>query len=244
MRRLASACFALLTLGPVPAMAADMPVKAPPAAPPPPVATWTGCYVGGNVGGGWAREKYTDPLALPFPAPLANHTAEGVVGGGQVGCDFQFGNWVIGAQGMFDGADLNGNHLFGEIFKTHIPWFATATARVGYAFSPEFLLYVKGGGAWKRDEERIIDPVFLVVEGAADVTRTGGTVGGGFEWQFWKNVSFFAEYDYLAFGTKRVIFAAFPEPGEVGPLPPFPLDIQQNVSVVVAGFNWRFGPWH
>jgi outer membrane immunogenic protein len=246
MKHILSAGLAVLALGAVPAGAADirMPTKAPPAVAPAPVATWTGCYIGGNVGGGWADEKYSDPLVLPPDNFLGKHTATGVVGGGQVGCDFQVGNFVIGAQGMFDAADLTGEHLFGDIFHTHIPWFATATARLGYAFQPDFLVYVKGGAAWKRQEETIIDPVFLVVEGAASTDRTGGTVGAGFEWRFWNNLSFFAEYNYLAFGTKRITFAAFPEPGEVGPLPPFPLDIQENMSVVVAGFNWRFGPFH
>src|SRR5690242_4704160 len=112
MKQLARACIAVLALGIVPASAADlrMPTKAPPLAPAP-VATWTGCYVGANIGGAWANEDYVDPLAIP-PAPLGGHTASGVIGGGQVGCDYQFGNFVIGARGMFDGADLTGNHVF------------------------------------------------------------------------------------------------------------------------------------
>lgn len=242
MRYLAGACLALLAFGSIPTDAADLrvPARTPLAAPVVPVVTWTGCYIGGNVGGGWAYERYSDPLAAPPENFLANHTASGVVGGGQVGCDLQYGNWVIGAQGMFNAADLTGEHLFDEIFHTKIPWFATATGRVGYAFQPDFLVYLKGGAAFKRQEESIIDPVFLVVEAGANTTRTGATVGGGFEWRFWSNWSFFAEYNHVMFGTRRITFTSFGEPGEPAG-PPFPLDIRENVSVVIAGFNFRFG---
>ncbi len=41
------------------AFAADMPLKAPPP-PPAPVFTWTGCYLGGSVGGIWRQTNNTD----------------------------------------------------------------------------------------------------------------------------------------------------------------------------------------
>jgi outer membrane immunogenic protein len=238
MKHLAqTACMALLALAAVPASGADlgrMPTKAPVAAPIAPAVTWTGCYIGGNVGGGWAREKYTDPLAPAAEAFLGSHTASGVVGGGQVGCDYQFGQFVIGARGMFDAADLKGNHLLpgeGDVFDTRIPWFATATGRLGWAFQPNFLLYVKGGGAWKRQEETITD--LGVVEGVARRDRSGWDVGGGFEWQFFPGWSVFAEFNYMDFGTKRISFTA---PGAA----PFPLDIREQISMAVVGVNWRF----
>src|SRR5262245_22432747 len=240
MKRFAFACLAVAALGAAPASAADqrMPTKAPPLAAPAPVVTWTGCYIGVNVGGGFASEKYRDPLAAPPDDFLGKHDANGVVGGGQIGCDYQFGAWLIGAQGMFDGADLTGDHLFdGDVFHTRIPWFATATGRIGWLPDPSFLLYVKGGGAWKRQEETIIDAGIL--EAAATKTRSGYVAGGGFEWRFWPNWSFFAEYNYLGFNnSSNLTFAAF----EAGALP-FPLEVKEHVSVVVAGVNWRFAPW-
>jgi outer membrane immunogenic protein len=56
--------------------------SAAPAAP----STWTGCYLGANVGYGWAPANWSDN-ALQFAA----HSANGVVGGGQIGCDYQSG---------------------------------------------------------------------------------------------------------------------------------------------------------
>ena len=113
-----------------------------------PVYAWTGCYVGGNLGGGWASKEYTDPLAVPPENILGSHTADGFAGGGQIGCDYQLGSWVLGVQGLLDGSDLRARHLaLGDFYATEIRWFATTTARLGYAFQPNLLAYVRGGAA-------------------------------------------------------------------------------------------------
>jgi len=57
------ASVAFSVLGTAVAGAADMPVKAPPPLPPPvPVFSWTGFYVGGNIGGAWGNNRWTDTL--------------------------------------------------------------------------------------------------------------------------------------------------------------------------------------
>ncbi len=61
-------CVAVFSmLGATSAAAADLPVKAPIyKAPPATVATWTGCYFGGNVGYGWSPTKWRDPVFGTF----------------------------------------------------------------------------------------------------------------------------------------------------------------------------------
>src|SRR5206468_6342359 len=95
MKKILYASLAIAALVASPALAADMRapvVKAPPM--PAPIYTWTGCYIGGNVGWGRTETRITD-----FETGLddGRHTADGIVGGGQVGCDYQFAsNWVLG----------------------------------------------------------------------------------------------------------------------------------------------------
>ena len=85
---------AVLALAGTPVFAADMAVKAPPPAPPSaPVYSWTGCYVGGNVGLGWSRQSQNriDQFGVgPAPASYGVETDTSLVGGAQVGCDYQF----------------------------------------------------------------------------------------------------------------------------------------------------------
>src|SRR5262245_27774680 len=151
MRRLVSACVAVLAIGTLPASAADVPLRYPAKGPPliaPIGPTWTGCFLGFNVGGGWAHKQYNDPI---LGLDLESNHVTGVVGGGQIGCDYQVGVVVVGVQGMFNGAHLEGRHFVNPIFnfiETKIPWYATATARVGFAVNPYLLAYVRGGVAW------------------------------------------------------------------------------------------------
>lgn len=229
------------------AFAADMPAKAPVARPAPaPVANWTGCYIGGNIGYGWAPTKWNDN-GIEF----ASHTVDGIVGGGQVGCDYQVDRWVFGIQGMFDGAGMKGSsaNLFldpagGVVDESKITWFATLTGRLGYTVEPRTLLYVKGGIAWVHSKFNeccqptvlFLDEIGALLDGTASVTRTGWTVGGGLEHMFAPNWSAFIEYNYIGLGTDTVTFSPINNaPG------PFNYHIEQNVHTVLVGLNYRFG---
>ena len=205
-----------------------MAVKAPLKAPQPPVYTWTGCYLGGNLGGGWAHKE--------FHFDTENEgtlDASGFVGGGQIGCDYQLApNFVIGAQGMFDGASIKGTdedpNDDGDFYPTTLHWFATATARVGFLASPSLLIYAKGGAAWVRDSY-----VYKLNEDTADVTRSGWDAGGGLEWMFAPGWSAFVEYDHMDFGSKDIFLA--PVSSGSG----FTENIKQTVDKALVGVNWR-----
>jgi outer membrane immunogenic protein len=85
------------------ASAADLGARAPapyqPPPPPPPVFSWSSCYIGANIGGGWASQTSNDVAGAVtgvIGADLGSHTASGFIGGGQIGCDYQAGVWVFG----------------------------------------------------------------------------------------------------------------------------------------------------
>jgi outer membrane immunogenic protein len=234
---LASAALGTLFIG-NPSLAADLGVRGPWVAAIP-VFTWTGCYVGTHVGGGWADETITAPAIVPGVS-VTGHTA-GVLGGGQVGCNLQFGgNWVIGIEGEGSAADIKGdtNQTILGITGTasaKTDWIASATARLGYTWD-RWLIYGKGGAAWAHNNYSLSIPVFPEHETASD-TRTGWTAGGGVEWAFWSNWSMKAEYNYYDFGTSSVTlvgtFAGVPieVPG---------IEIRQRISVGKFGVNYRF----
>jgi outer membrane immunogenic protein len=167
------------------AIAADMAPRYAKAPPPAPVTVynWTGCYVGGNVGGGWARTDQTrvSRLGVLFPADYGSSDNSQVIGGGQIGCDYQFaGNWVVGIQGMYDYARIGSSHAlpafptFTSVNETKDVW--TVTGRVGYLFVPQLLGYIKGGGAWTRQDNIVVQPSGALSETALGVNRSGWTV--------------------------------------------------------------------
>jgi outer membrane immunogenic protein len=204
-----------------------------------PVWSWTGCYVGGNVGGGWSHAD----VSFTDGTPVATLNGNGIVGGGQVGCDYQFaGGWVIGVAGEFEAANIKGSSgptltAPTQQIDSNIPWIATATARLGYAVTPATLLYARGGAAWMRDnaDVAVITPFTIAATGSEN--RSGWTVGGGIEHKFWSNMSGFVEYNYLGFGTRNLTFTG------VGAFAGQTVTVaaKENIQEVLVGLNFRFG---
>lgn len=220
-----------LAAGAQSALAADLPVKARPAAV---VAySWTGIYGGVHVGYGWGDKDYFDPIA---GASAGSHQADGWLGGVQLGANYQVGAWVFGIEGQFSWTDINGSHAnpldLADILGTRVPWLATAAGRLGYA-ADRTLFYVKGGGAWARDHYSTIDAGAL--EAFAKHTRGGWMVGAGIEHAFAGPWSAKIEYNYLDLGT-RTIDLLDPATGAVAST----FDIRQQIHTVTVGLNYRF----
>jgi opacity protein-like surface antigen len=134
MKSAVTAVIALVVLA-TPAFATKPAKKTPKPLPqaiaaPPPVFTWTGCYIGGHVGGGWGHKDFSNPTGFDFsytppapaftpPPPLYPGTStvslpldqhvSGFLGGAQVGCKYQFASkWVIGIDAEFSKSRLIG----------------------------------------------------------------------------------------------------------------------------------------
>src|SRR5437016_82031 len=85
--KFAALLLASISLGAVQAIAADLPARGPVyKAPPAPLAfSWTGCYIGGNVGGLWLKSDWTTAAGVG----AGSDTGSGVTAGGQIGCNYQ-----------------------------------------------------------------------------------------------------------------------------------------------------------
>jgi opacity protein-like surface antigen len=126
------------------ALAADLPVRAAPVYQAPMVVapTWTGLYVGANGGWGWASNfnassTFTDPTGggVVISPAASNLNATGAVFGGQLGYNWQTGNWVWGVEGDFDGSNINKLNNIGETILAggggaNVNWLATIRGRV------------------------------------------------------------------------------------------------------------------
>jgi outer membrane immunogenic protein len=175
MQRLAPGALAVALIG-TPALAADMAVPAPTYYPkflPPAIYDWTGIYVGFHVGGGMLTDSVSQNGTSVNGFNLTNSGSlrpAGVIGGGQIGANYEFVPWVVGVEGTWTDSAINGNTLIGcsacvvqipagtgtipeslsqERFTSQAQWFAAVTGRFGYAAN-DWLFYAKAGGAWMR----------------------------------------------------------------------------------------------
>jgi outer membrane immunogenic protein len=225
-------------------LAADMPVKAP-AYRTAPSFNWSGCYIGVNAGGLWGESTFRDePLGINGFSVHGNR--DGFLGGGQIGCDYQApSNWLIGIQGDFSWSNTHERDtispppFFLETVDSKIDWFASATARLGYASGP-WLVYGKGGAAWLRNKLHDFGGAFILgFDFSGHATVSGWTLGGGLEYAFAPNWSASLEYDYYGFGAKTVTLSGLAGVGVPVPAAE-PFSIKQNFSVIKAGLNYHF----
>src|SRR5271166_1224614 len=90
------------------AVAADLPTRAPPPiyVPPVPIFTWTGVYVGAQIGYAWGTvNAHAGDLFGDFRTFSLNN--DGVIGGGHIGYNLQLNQFVIGLEGDVDGSSLS-----------------------------------------------------------------------------------------------------------------------------------------
>jgi outer membrane immunogenic protein len=217
-----------------------------------PLVSWTGCYIGGNVGGGRSRFSSGGVAFAGVPNPFIDYGSQNgssVVGGGQIGCDYQFAsNWVVGIQGQGDFGTINSSNAVaafpGITAQFKVKNIETLTGRVGYTIAPAVLAYVKGGAAWTRANAAAVVPNGLIGE-EANFTMTGYTVGGGLEWMFAPGWSVFGEYNYMDFGTKNVnlpstgnVVPGFGPAGALADTAAIKLTTQTAIVGVNYKFNW------
>jgi outer membrane immunogenic protein len=233
MKKLLFAGIAAASFCGAPALAADMPVKAPVYKAAPPVFSWTGCYIGANAGYGWGRATNVD-LTSGTPTPIGEPHTSGALGGGQIGCDYQTGAWVFGVEGQFDWTNIKGtvadplNPTVVSIGHS-VDWFATATARLGYAVD-RTLWYVKGGALVER---AVNIATLIAVPSSQSLSSTPGgwTLGAGIEYAYAPNWSVKIEYDYLKPNSQHGVDTILGETGNRFP---------SHENVVLVGLNYRF----
>ncbi len=208
------AISALLIAAPLSAAsAADMPVKAPP--PPPAVFSWTGLYIGGNLGWAWGHSSWcTDATvttcATAAPLDRISESPSGLVGGAQFGFRWQApSNFVLGIEGMFDALDMktlaadpNGPVFAGRTRSTTFDDIASVTGQLGYAWG-KTLLYGKGGWAETTLQLDANNLAGFDLNGSQWVQ--GWTAGGGLEYMILQNVSVGVEYDYYRFNPSNML---------------------------------------
>ena len=230
-RILLAATAALAFAAAQPTVAADAPVyrkgPAPAAAA---VLNWTGCYVGGNIGGVWGKSNIIIP-AYPdnFDIDMSSITA-----GGQLGCNWQApgSNFVLGIEGDWSWMNLDKTQLIPtnapEQYRTKWDWTASIRGRIGFA-AANSLWYVTGGPAWAHLATAHFAFGGVASSTTVSGTHTGWTIGGGFEHAFAPNWIFGIEYLYAAYQQIRYICSTCG-----------PVDVDLKTQTVRGRVSWKW----
>jgi outer membrane immunogenic protein len=223
-----------------PALAADLPMKAPPPMLAP-LYNWSGFYIGAN--GGWGNADNCLNIIDPVFGLLGDgcHNRSGGVVGGQIGWRWQQpGNhFVFGLEAQGDWANLNATRASlvdpGLTFSTKTDAIGLFTAQLGFGWDT-WLWYFKGGAAVTGNNFTVSDTLLGVGIAQANSTRWGGVVGTGIEYGFGPNWSVALEYDHLFLDTQDIAVLS-PASTFNGTL----LHSSQQVDMITVRFNYRFG---
>ncbi len=206
--------------------AADLAVKARPAPVVAPVFSWTGCYVGIHGGGGATRSPFTDAGFFGEGRNFGsgNDTTgswgNGALAGGQIGCNYQTGVFVMGIEGEGYWSDMKAAKEFTFLFPNGLTettrnevrnkYDYTVAGRIGVAYERAFI-YGKLGWAWGKFDfnstSSITEPGLseaFTLDGSK--TLNGPLFGIGVEYAFYNNWTVKGEYNYINYGLSTVGF--------------------------------------
>jgi outer membrane immunogenic protein len=208
-----------------------------------PVFSWTGCYVGIHAGGGAMLDTYN-----------GTH-GDGGIAGGQVGCNYQTGMLVLGAEaeGYWSGMKTNYNTLTnaseGGTYNSDVrnKYDFTIAARMGVAFE-RALVYGKAGWVWGKFDiletqtngclsqtlDRICGPF---VTQSANFNMNGLLIGLGLEYAITNNVTTKFEYNYLNYSTTHPSFTAC---NEIVCIPTGTANVSADKHIFKVGLNYLF----
>jgi outer membrane immunogenic protein len=235
MKKLVLGIVGLTALLAAPAMAADLAARPLPVKAPPPVFSWTGCYLGVHVGAG---KQSSDQISE------GTFGGVGAVGGAQAGCNYQWRQFVVGVEGEYWASGLR-DHFFeqdtGDTFESSSRnrWDAAISVRAGFAIERAFI-YGKLGAVWGKFDYAFDNsfPGFSRST-SGNATFTGVLIGAGLEYALTDNWTAKFEYNYLDFGDKVVDFTETEcNPGCVTST--FRQTAKEVKQIAKVGVNYKF----
>jgi outer membrane immunogenic protein len=237
---LAASALLLVSAGD-PAHAADVPAKAPIYRSQPPVAySWTGFYLGGHVGAGWATNDWnaSELTDVPLSLRLGAGSATGFLGGAQAGLNYQVDAMVFGLESDVSWAQISGEscNIQGAIHCTSkADRLGTITGRFGIV-ADRALVYLKGGATWLHDEHVL--SIIASPDASVSGNKWGWTGGAGIEYALTHNWSAKLEYDFMDFGNKQLVFVT--TSGVTTTPQTTTAEIKQRIQTVKFGLNYKF----
>lgn len=244
--RFACGVIAILSIFVSGVQAADIAKPEPKAgrAPVEPAYDWSGAYLG--VSGGWAKGAFEHSFETSgrynlFPGDTFGYRQGGAALGGQLGYNWQAGQWVIGLETAMVKTWIDSGEQASPFFpatdtwKSTLDWMATATGRAGFA-SNTWLAFVKGGLALASFHDQVQNRQDYI---SVDLKRIGWTIGGGIEYAIATNWVLGVEYNYYDLGLAHITSPSISFGG--GSFSAGFHRVELTVQSVLARASYKFG---
>jgi outer membrane immunogenic protein len=217
---------------------------------------WTGLYVGGQFGRGWAHAHWKYLNGNPYDSngpgePILgaknNFSRSNVVGGAQIGFNYQYRSFLAGIEGAcaaggFSEKKFNVVSIFpssDQIVKVDFSPFAMGVGRIGYLLLPEWLIYAKGGYAGARVKTRgqTIPPITgLILDWSTSKWHNGWVVGAGLEYMAYSFITVALEYDYVSLDKLKHVGSV--SGGAIGPGDQVEHSVKANLQTLMVRLNF------
>lgn len=252
MKRFLTALF-VFAAG-VPAFGADLGLKpftfkAIPASAP---MSWSGLYLGGNAGYGWAATTFgitpNDPATAAFVNAIGNpgvigSGGSGFSGGAQAGVNVQLGqSWLAGLEFSWNWDSFANTATLPMAVDTasyRLDWDGAVAGRLGYLITPDWLLYARGGLAFGNISANAtltcLGMTTLCANTGFNNVHAGYTIGGGIEHAFTNQMRGRIQYDYVNLGNQSLLTTN----GGAAPMT-FLNNTTAAFNRVTAGLNFAF----
>ena len=225
---------AALAAATAPAMAADLPMEAPPAVVAVESFSWSGVYLGGAIGYAWSDLKVkNNGLGDNF---RYRNNVDSLMGSGFIGLNYQFDQVVVGAEGDLSYADFDGKSrgCF-RAFNCRANagnWFGTVRGRVGFAMDRVLVFGTAGLAIGEGVDFKRSGAPFNFDKDKSG-TRYGYALGAGVDYAVTDNVIVRGEYQFIDFGRESVRAVNAIGGGQ-------PAKIDQNAHILRAGVAYKF----
>ena len=224
---------ALLT----PASAADLSIAPIYKAPPAPVATWTGSYIGVSGGGAWGSAVVRNNTTGFDQTPRFD--LSGGLVGVTAGFNVQNGPFVAGLEAdtsfvskSGSAVDFPPNGAFSNEVKEQ--WLSTFRGRVGYG-QANWMIYATAGGAVASVENNLVGPAGAISD---KQWHWGWTAGGGVEVKLSQDWTAKVEYLYVGLQDKSYF-----NPAPSASFPAGQQGARLDDHIVRVGVNYKL-PWN
>lgn len=231
--------------------------------------SWTGVYLGGNVGDTLGRSTantstvfsptgYFATTSVPAIADTGRQSLKpnGFTAGGQGGINFQGGGFVFGGEADFGWMNLEKsatgtqaypccpttNFTVNQTIKTD--WLLTARGRAGFAAGNSLIYFTGGLATTKINYAATFNDTFATASesGGVEQKKSGWTGGGGIEYKLPGHLSVKGEYLYADFGRVTATSAnltAF-TPSQSFPSNVFTHSAALHAHLIRGGINYRW----